>query len=190
MLDKTELRKSMLAKRKQLTAEERGQAGQAAMQQVLQLVAGCRTVMLYMPFRGELDTLPLAHELERQGIGVAVPLTDQANRKLTPALLKGTAALVPGAYGILEPAIGHYRELSATALDAVIVPGVAFDLMGYRIGYGGGYYDRFLPSLRPDCLTIGYAYHWQVVDQVPKDAWDARLSWLATDTSVFATKRD
>lgn len=188
MQNKKELRKTMLGRRQQLTAKDQEQAAGSAMRHVLPLLEHSQIVMLYMPFRGELDTIPLARHLEEKGIGVAVPLTDQASRKITPVLLKATSTLVPGAYGILEPAAGHYSELPVTSLDAVLVPGVCFDQLGYRLGYGGGYYDRFLPKLRPDCLTIGYAYSWQVVERLPREDWDVKLTWVATDSYVLETR--
>ena len=57
-------------------------------------------------------------------------------------------------------------------LDCVFIPGVVFDRHGYRIGYGGGYYDRFLPRLAPSTLLVGVAYAWQVVERIPRDAYD------------------
>ncbi|NLW17951.1 MAG: 5-formyltetrahydrofolate cyclo-ligase [Firmicutes bacterium] len=175
------MRQVMLARRLALTAEEREQAAQLAKQLAQSLLAGCKRVMLYMPFRGELDTLVLARWLVEQGGEIVLPLTDKATRRLTPALVSSLDSLRPAAYGILEPVPGSYQVVEPTSLQAVIVPGAAFDLKGYRIGYGGGYYDRFLPQVASDCLTIGYGYDWQLVEKLPHEPWDHPLKYVVTD---------
>ncbi len=87
--------------------------------------------------------------------------------------------LRPGAFGILEPACGEL--LAPTALDAILVPGVAFSLDGGRIGMGGGFYDRYLETVRPDIPRVGIAYHWQIVPQLPLLFHDIPMTHLATD---------
>ncbi len=175
------MRQAMLTRRLALTEEARKQAAEGALLQVQTLLTGSERVMLYMPFRGELDTLMVARWLEEQGGEVVLPLTDRATRRLTPALVTSLDALRPAAYGILEPAPGSYEIVEPASLQAVIVPGAAFDLRGYRIGYGGGYYDRFLPQVSPACLTIGYGYDWQLVEAIDADPWDHPLCYVVTD---------
>lgn len=180
-MEKQEIRHTMLAKRLELIEAERVQAGQLALRQMQKLLRGCERVMLYMPFRGELDTLVIARWLQEQGGEIVLPLTDKKNRKLTPALVSSLAALQPAAYGILEPTPGSYQVVEPASLQAVIVPGAAFDRAGYRTGYGGGYYDRFLPCVSATCLTIGYGYEWQFIESVAPDPWDYRLKYIVTD---------
>ena len=80
-------------------------------------------------------------------------------------------------------------RLDALAIDAVLVPGVAFDRAGHRLGYGGGYYDRLLPSLRRDCLRVGLAYDEQVVDELPAEEHDVRLHAVVTPTRLLRFDR-
>lgn len=180
-MEKKEMRQAMLAKRLTLAEDERAQAGQLALKQVQKLLRGNERVMLYMPFRGELDTLIVARWLLEQGGEIVLPLTDKHTRKLTPALVSGLAALQPAAYGILEPARSSCEVVEPASLQAVIVPGAAFDQAGYRIGYGGGYYDRFLTRVSAECLTIGYGYDWQLVEVLDHDPWDQKLRYIVTD---------
>ncbi len=187
MTDKQKIRQAMLQRRQALSEAERSRAGAQALEQVKPLLADCQRVMLYMPFRGELDTLLVAKWLEEAGKELVLPLTDKKTRILTPALVASLTALQPAAYGILEPKPGHYQPVPPTSLDAVIVPGVAFDPFGYRIGYGGGYYDRFLPRLTSDCLTIGYGYEWQIVDRLQPDPWDQKLRYIVSDAAQRST---
>lgn len=76
-------------------------------------------------------------------------------------------------------------EVPIESLDAVIVPGVAFDHSGGRLGYGGGYYDRFLPKLRPDTVKIGVAYELQLIKQIPVEEHDVHLDRIVTETGIY-----
>ncbi|MGI6345271.1 MAG: 5-formyltetrahydrofolate cyclo-ligase [Bacillota bacterium] len=188
-MDKARLRREMLRRRQALSAQERAAAARAALAAMQRLLRGTETAMIYMPFRGELDPLPLARWLLAQGGSIALPITDQASRRITPAQVSSLDDLVPGTYGILEPAPGRFTELAPQALEVVIVPGTCFDEQGWRIGYGGGYYDRFLPLLQPSCLRIGYAYDWQVVERISPAPWDQRLDYIVTDRRCLRTAR-
>ena len=72
-------------------------------------------------------------------------------------------------------------------IDLLIVPGVAFDLQGNRLGYGGGYYDRFFERLRPGVPLVALAFELQIVRQVPVEPWDRRMDWLVTEKRVIQT---
>jgi 5-formyltetrahydrofolate cyclo-ligase len=88
--------------------------------------------------------------------------------------------MVPNRYGIPEPVLGS-REIAVEDLDLVVVPGVAFDREGFRLGFGGGYYDRVLPRLRPEAISLGLAYTFQVVDKLPTRAHDRKVKRLVTE---------
>lgn len=189
-MDKSLLRQMMLNKRQSLSAVERTTAAASALEHAKQVLHSADNVMLYMPFRAELDPLPVAEWLLEKGKGVVVPLTDKKSRMLTPArLLHGLSSLQPAAYGILEPVAGSYLELEPTEISAVLVPGLCFDRQGFRLGYGGGYYDRFLARLSATCLTIGYAYDWQLIAEVPRESWDLPLNLIVTNKGVTHATR-
>jgi 5-formyltetrahydrofolate cyclo-ligase len=136
--------------------------------------------MLYVAFRGEVDTYPIAGRLISDGKVVCLPRTDVSGQTITPAFWDGRqASLVRGAYGILEPS-AEVEVFSPLEIDMVLVPALAFDRSGYRLGYGGGYYDRFLPRCRPDALTAGVGFDWQVLDSVPHEPHDIPLKALIT----------
>lgn len=130
---------------------------------------------------------------------MAVPVSKPAERKIIPVRLNSFEELTAGPYGIREPdmhvqlAAGHLNALpdalSVQELDVVIVPGVAFDRKGGRLGYGGGYYDRFLPQLRPNALKIGIAYQLQMVEQLPMETHDIPLDLIVTEKSVYHGRR-
>lgn len=83
----------------------------------------------------------------------------------------------------IEPA----RVIEPTDIDALLVPGIAFDLQGNRLGQGGGYYDRYLPHLRADAIAIGIAFNEQIVEEVPHDPHDCRVDYVATPSRLIST---
>ncbi|MGI6031964.1 MAG: 5-formyltetrahydrofolate cyclo-ligase [Coriobacteriales bacterium] len=84
--------------------------------------------------------------------------------------------------------IPHERLVPADQLDLILIPGIGFDAQGHRLGQGGGYYDRFLPHIRRDCLTIGIAFDEQVLDSIPNDIHDCRVDYIVTPTRLITAR--
>ena len=131
--------------------------------------AGC--LMLFWPLRGEVDLRPLAR----------ARLAVWAERRLAADLLRDEAHLAPARYGVSEVVEAVRVEVEPAAIDVCLVPGLGFDAVGYRVGYGAGLYDRWLPRLAPGCAVIGVAFAAQVVDALPHEAHDVRVSALVTE---------
>jgi 5-formyltetrahydrofolate cyclo-ligase len=134
----------------------------------------------YLSFRTEVDTRGIIEAAMASGKSVSIPRLkgDKATMEAVP--LHAWADLVPGPFGLLEPA----PEISAIPLPPgtlVLVPGLAFDPSGHRLGYGGGYYDRFLarPNLR--CIGAGLAYEAQITQLPHPEAFDQRVDWIVTE---------
>jgi len=144
------------------------------------------TIMTYLDFRNEVRTGELVKRAMADGKRVAVPLTDQSSGMLTPSSLNFYPdELEPGAWGILEPKLKCVRPLDPRELDLIVVPGVAFDRRGNRLGYGGGFYDRFLQRTSPEALYIAPAYEMQLCDRVPQSSEDVRMHCLITEERVI-----
>ena len=94
-----------------------------------------------------------------------------------------------GAYNIREPKPECSPAINIKDLDVVIVPAVAYDNKCYRLGYGGGFYDRFLENLRKDAVTIGIAFDLQIFDEVPKEAHDAQLDYIVTESRILTPNK-
>ena len=133
-----------------------------------------QTVLLYSALPDEVPTQELIDHLVEQGKMVLLPRvvsdTDMELRKYT-----GQHDLQKGAYGIMEPAGELFTDYAA--IDVAIVPGMAFDSAGHRLGRGKGYYDRFLSRV-PNIYKIGLCFSWQIVDSVPSDAHDVRMDMI------------
>ena len=169
-------RKAAYAARKEAHARGQGQAAEI-LADYLAAQAGA-VLSGYMPMRSEMDPLP-AMAAHRGVVGVPVipgPAMALRFREWSPG-----CALVAGDFGALIPAEGAWVEPAV-----LIVPMLAFDARGYRLGYGGGFYDRTLELLRAKrpTLAVGFAYAAQEVDEVPIDAFDQQLDAVVTEEGV------
>jgi 5-formyltetrahydrofolate cyclo-ligase len=153
--------------------------------------ARARTIAFYVAKKSnnEVETEEMIRESLAVGKRVLVPVVDKASGKiLFHELQDYDSELSPGAYGIPEPKPACRRIVRASESEVVIVPGLAFDLQGHRLGYGGGYYDRLLRELtsrRPSPLFIGLAYEFQVVDRLPRTHRDVPVDILVTEKRVL-----
>ena len=196
IMNKTALRTQMLQLRSQLkpkflenSAKRIG--GQVA---VLQAFKDAKVIMMYHSFRGEAGTHPLLQYSLNIGKTVVLPITvktDSQSEGVPPVYhleayaVPSMEALKPGAMGIMEPDPLQCTPVDPSDIDLIIVPGVAFDAVGGRIGYGKGYYDRFLPQLRDDVPVIGLAYDFQVLPRVPQEATDIRMDLIVTEKGIL-----
>jgi 5-formyltetrahydrofolate cyclo-ligase len=141
-------------------------------------------IFTYVSSRSETDTHSLIEYaiIDRKTVCVPKVISKQAGMKAVK--IDSLADLKPGSYGILEP--GESRpEVRKLDIDLVLVPGLAFDRKGSRIGYGAGFYDRFLRDSMQKTLKVGLAYDFQVLPQVPADELDVRLDVIVTDQQVI-----
>ncbi|MDH3454535.1 MAG: 5-formyltetrahydrofolate cyclo-ligase, partial [Desulfuromonadales bacterium] len=128
----------------------------------------------------------LIHQCLAKNKEVNVPLTMTREKRLDPYLLTNPEQqLIPGYCGIPEPDPGKTLIFNASRIDVVILPGSVFDNKGGRLGYGGGYYDRFLSDQAPQALRIGIAYEMQLVESVPLLPHDQRLNYLVTEERII-----
>jgi 5-formyltetrahydrofolate cyclo-ligase len=182
--DKLVLRRRVRELRRHLGADYRSQASQRARERLVELieVAGLRLVALYAAQGPEADpSAALGHLVERD-IEVVFPRVVGDLLEFAPA--SSLEELEPGYRGVLEP---RERAIDLAALDAIVVPGVAFDKAGARLGQGGGHYDRTLARIGPGPLRIGFAFSCQVVEQVPRAAHDELIDAVVTEDETIYT---
>jgi len=149
------------------------------------------TLFIYVDFRSEVETLELIKSCLSQGKRVAVPLVDASAVHMIPLLIKDPARdLVPGYYDIPEPDPRKSLPVAPGEIDAAIIPGSVFDTNGGRLGYGGGYYDRFLVNDAPQAKRIGFAFEVQVVEKVPMLPHDQPLDILITEKRTVNITRE
>jgi len=136
-----------------------------------------KVVMFYVSLKDEVDTISMIDEAVKAGKRVCVPVIFREDKRLIAGEIKDRVKdLERQHFGIFQPIAGHVREVPLEDIDLVIVPGVAFDKHNMRLGRGHGYYDRFLSSLPDRTKTIGLAFDFQVVENLPKDSHDIPVS--------------
>ena len=147
-------------------------------------VRRAKTVLVFASFGAEVPTPGLIQGLQEQGKRVFLPALRAGDIEAVEHVPGGV--LVPSGYGPTEP--GGYRAVNPEILDLVLVPGLAFDRSGHRIGYGGGHFDRFLRrSTR--AVRIGLAFHQQLVDELPHDEGDEPMDLVMTDLETIECPR-
>jgi 5-formyltetrahydrofolate cyclo-ligase len=145
------------------------------------------TVSAYAVIGDEADPAPLLHALRAQGHALALPRVTGRGKPLDFHRYDAGQALVPGGFGLSEPA----RDWPLVEPDILVVPLLAFDASGYRVGYGAGFYDRTLARLRAarDVLAVGFAFAAQEFETVPHDEKDQRLDWIVTESGARRFER-
>ena len=146
-----------------------------------------RTIALYRAMPGEVLTDEIFEAARRRGMAALYPKVE-GDGVLSFRDIDRLDQMKPGAWEILEPPpTAPVRPLSET--DLVIVPGVAFDRRGRRLGQGGGYYDKMLHQMRPASVRMGIAYELQVVDEIPHEPHDEMMDCLATESGILRFRR-
>lgn len=142
-----------------------------------------KIIHTYVDWQNEVRTQSLIAELLETGKRVIVPMVDKNTRQLQHSEIKSLSDLKPGAFGIMEPKQNPETNVDIEALDVILVPGVAFDSTGHRLGYGGGYYDAFLKKTAG--LKIALGFEFQIVEKIPTRDEDEKIDILVTEKQVY-----
>lgn len=189
---KSLLREAVLHQREAMPTIRRAEDAARCVSRLLALPAfvDARTVLIYMSFGTEVDTNAIFSEALRQEKVVVLPRMVSAQTSPDVSLLAlhrvdGEADLVVGKWGIREP-LASCAAVQLDIVDLLLVPGVAFDRRGHRLGYGKGYYDRLLPARRPAALLASLAFDCQLVDEVPVSEHDVSIDLLITPSQQLS----
>ena len=148
------------------------------------------TVALFWPIveRHEVDLRALDGALRRRGVRVVYPSIHEVTRDMTFRVVTDVSLLAERGLGFEEPP-PDAPECTKGDIDVIVVPAIALDPRGHRIGYGAGLYDRTLPIFAPPAVTVGVAYDYQLLADIPNDDTDVPLDWIVTDSRVLAAAR-
>ena len=184
MEDKRNLRKKIIEQRLSLLQKEVEQKSDTIMSTLFSTdyYKKAKVVMFYVDMRNEVMTKKAIIKALSEGKRVVVPRVKKGYGLLAMEI-KSLDELKPGTFGVLEPP--EMEEVILEEIDLVVVPGVVFDKKGYRIGYGGGYYDRFLPKLRKDAKKIAVAFEMQMVDFIPAESHDIKMDAIITEKRLY-----
>jgi 5-formyltetrahydrofolate cyclo-ligase len=188
-MPKQQLRRLMLARRDALSVEQWQKCSRDAQQSlaVWSIFDRAKVIALYAPTRNEVDTDLLLRTALADGKRVCYP------KVVGPALefreVKGESDFMVGPFGIREPSEGN-SVLQLMAIDLFVIPGVAFDLAGHRVGYGKGFYDRTLHLLEGSGKFVGLCHDFQVVDKLTGEAHDIPVDAIVTEQRFISVTRD
>ena len=186
---KKAVRREVLALRDALPPQERARLAERVADRFLLVpeVATATVVMAFSSFGSELPTQPLVERLLARGITVALPRITAGD--VEARTWRSGEPMTETAFGALEPAGGEFVEPSR--IDVVATPAVAFDRAGRRVGYGGGFYDRFFLQMRGDALRAGVGFGLQLLDRdLPEGAFDVRVDAVITESETLRCPRD
>jgi 5-formyltetrahydrofolate cyclo-ligase len=182
-MPKRSIRSRYLVERKALSVDRCVESSSKIQQRFLQsdLFRRAMNLVLYSAVHNEVITDTVASHALNEGKTLIYPRIE--GNHLAFVAVQRLSDLYPGAFGILEP-IGS-ALVPIEQLDLIVVPGVVFDRVGHRLGYGRGYYDRALAVCRADCLKVGFAYDFQVIESLPAADHDQTLSVLITESRML-----
>lgn len=184
-LDKSSIRKNLIQKRALLCRSEIEAKSEAALAHLTGLPAfrSAKTIGLYSPIRNEVETGPVFVTALSMGIQICYPSV--LDDELHYFKVKSLEDLTPGCFGVSEPDRKSF-EIYPDQIDLLVVPGVVFDHYGHRLGYGRGYFDRFLSACAYDGLSVGLCFDFQIIDRLPVENHDQQLMLLVSDKKVYS----
>lgn len=145
------------------------------------------SAMFYYGIDNEVETQNLIEKALQAGKKVFLPVTDFAKRKITPTEISSLESLQKTKKGLLEPKSG--KEAKATDLDIIIVPGIAFDRQGSRIGTGRGFYDNLLRRVSTKIPLVGLCFEENLEESLPHESHDVKMDIVVTDKAVVRCKQ-
>lgn len=189
MEDKKALRSSMKETLKNLDSSLKAKWVEQIHERLFSLEAWekVKTIAVTVSFDFELDTHKIIQYAIKQGKIVAVPKCHPKDKRLDFRAITSFRDLETVYYGILEPKVNETRLIEKEEIDLIIVPGLIFDKEGYRVGFGGGYYDRFLKDV--DVLKVSQALDIQIHDRVPRQVYDVPVDFILTPSRLMECEK-
>jgi 5-formyltetrahydrofolate cyclo-ligase len=191
--EKQRLRNDILASRNRLTTAQRVIRSADILQNLFELepVRNATWIHFYVSHGSEVETTGMIAHALSHGKRVTVPKMEPASKQLILSELKDPIReLSPGPIGIPEPRPEAVRPMEVARMDLFIVPGIAFDPCGNRLGQGAGYYDRLLTPVAERIPIIGLAFELQLVERVPTGDHDIRVNWIITEKRKIRSARE
>jgi 5-formyltetrahydrofolate cyclo-ligase len=180
---KESLRVGILRRRKEYNKVEEDSVLIAEKFLSLPEVKKAKSILLYFPHKNEVDTTPIIEKLLQEGKNVILPKV--VGFHIHPIKISNLASLKSGYAGIKEP---EGEKYPLEDIDIIVVPAIAFDIHGHRLGYGKGYYDRLLSKV--NAYKIGLAYDFQVLEKLPSEPHDIPVDLIVTPTKIIKTSAD
>jgi 5-formyltetrahydrofolate cyclo-ligase len=184
---KSEIRRSTVARRDALSKKQRAEKSAAIMKRLFEFAnfLESKIVLFYLSHKSEVDTEPMIHKALALEKIIALPLIDGEKREIIPLKIDNLDRdTQPGYRGIREPISRRCKQIPVQQVNLAIIPGIAFDERGGRIGYGTGFYDRFIPNLDITTRKVALAFECQIVLQIPMEPHDRYTDIIITEKRI------
>jgi len=192
-LNKHSLRKQLLNKRKLLSNRAILEKSNEIADKLIKFdkYRQSEKIMLYIATKSEVQTQRIIESAQKDNKKIYIPLIIQEQHDLTPSLvIDYEKEIALGNLGIYQPKEEFHRLFPPSIIDLVIVPGVAFTQQGYRLGRGGGYYDRFLKKLSGQAYSVALAFEMQIIKEIPLEESDMPVNCIITEKRIIKLKSD
>lgn len=185
---KKQIRKEMLQKRKELSQKEVSNKSHLIYEKLNQMnLLNESNTLVYMDFRNEVQTKEILEKIIDNVGHVLLPRVE--GQVLTIHRIESFDDLILSGYGILEPQ-SKMNIVDYDAINCILAPGVAFDYNGYRLGYGGGFYDKLLSNKRKEVPVIALAFDVQIIDKVPTEPHDFQMNMIVTESQIIQSSNE
>jgi len=183
--EKKKLRNIVLDKRNSIDNNRKEEMDREIFNKIinLDLYKEAKNIFIYLSFGSEIDTKPIIDRALEDGKEVYIPKVYKVNREMKAIRLNNFDDLEENSMGILEPK-DDSNFIAKENIDLIIVPGAVFDLEGNRIGYGGGYYDRFLSNIKDRRNKVVLAYDLQILDNIEAEEHDIKMDYILTNSRI------
>lgn len=180
--NKKDIRRFVLEKRDKLEPDTKVELDKKIFSELINSEAykNASVIFVFVSFKSEVDTHEIIKQALKDSKTICVPRINAKEREMEIFKINSLEELKEGYYGILEPG-EDCPAVNGNNIDIVLMPGAAFDRQGGRIGYGGGFYDRFLSRMNKKVDKIALAYDFQILDRVPMDEFDVRVDGIVTN---------
>lgn len=189
--EKKALRKEILTKRKNIDTAEKEEMDKKILDRFFEskYYKEAKKIFIYISYDSEIDTIKIIDKAFKDGKRIYVPRTEFESRLMDAVEITSFDNLIKSSYGILEPSI-NTPYINPNELDLIVVPGVAFDKKGGRMGYGAGFYDRYFKKINKNNIEkitkLALAYDFQVLEEVPMSAQDVPVDYIITEKEFIS----
>ncbi len=185
-MDKKALRKQIMSLRSHKTPEERVTAESAVFDTLshFDLFLNAQNISSFVNFRNEISMMAINQSILDSGKNLLLPYISPVTKEMQFYLVDDLTSLKRNHFGILEPDPEVHHLYDEALIDCVLTPGIAFDNRGYRLGYGGGFYDRFFSRIEKAIPKIGIAFELQCIDEVPVEPYDHPITHRITEKGL------
>lgn len=190
-MDKPQIRKEMIAKRNELSRKQILDNSEKIFDRLYSspLYENANTIMIYVSIGNEIFTHDFIQRSISKGKKILVPKCEPNSRKIILShVIDFERDLEKGFKGLIEPKKETLRPVSSDELDLILVPGLSFTKAGHRLGYGGGYYDRFLADISKDIPKVALTLELQIVDTLPIESYDVPMDFILTEERLIQCK--